>query len=168
MYNHIEYSRMIAINLATIAHSEKKPRFFISAGLSSLDGIVSNISTANLPCIVAEDNCDERITDNLSDNPIGVPFYSLYVLFPASPGNDIETVEARHKARIEAKKIISRIYSDYLNSNHGLNLLDPNSIRMQGVGPLGDYAHGVMVTFTLQQAANIVFNPDEWLDNGSN
>lgn len=163
-YNHIDYCKDIAENLKTIAHTKGKPRFFISTGLAALDGLVAHSASANLPCIVAEDGCDERIYDNTGDNPISIPFYTIYVLFKASPGNDSEVMGARKNARVEAKKIVARMYSDYLNQLNGLALLDPNSIRLQGVGPLGDFGHGVMITFTLQQAAGITYNPNDWLD----
>jgi hypothetical protein len=163
MFKFFEYSEDIATNLRDIGHTTKKPRFFKSTGLASLDGIVANLATVNFPCMVAEDGKDQRMEDNDSDNPMYRPFYTWFFLYQASISNDKEIMEARDKAMETARKAVSRIYSDHINAANGLELLQPNTINFQGVGPLGDLGHGVMVTFTLRQEA-MPFNPNDWLD----
>jgi len=163
MFDFFEYSEDIATNLRDIAHTDSKPRFFKSTGLASLDGLMANISSANFPCMVAEDGKDQRMEDNNSDNPMYRPFFTWFFLFQANAGNDKEIMEARDKAMETAKKAVSRLYYDHINAYNGLELLLPNSISFQGVGPLGDMGHGVMVTFTLREAA-MVFDTDDWLD----
>jgi len=163
MFKFFEYSEDIATNLRDIAHTPKKPRFFKSAGLASLDGIIANLASVNFPCMIAEDGKDQRFEDNDSDNPLYRPFFTWFFLYQANVSNDKEIMEARDMALETAKKAVSRLYSDHINATNGLELLLPNSISVQGVGPLGDLGHGVMVTFALREAA-MPFNPDDWLD----
>jgi hypothetical protein len=166
LYNHLTYMESIAENLRDIAHSTAKPRFFKSTGLASLDGLLANLSVANLPCLIAEDGCDERLSDNQSDNILGHPFYTFYILYKASPGNDTEIMEGRSKAKATAKKVLSRMRRDAHEPNLelGIDILDLSSVRIQGVGPLGDSGYGVMVTFTMQQDADIVYDTNDWMD----
>jgi hypothetical protein len=166
LYNHLTYMESIAENLRDIAHSTAKPRFFKSTGLASLDGLMANLSVANLPCLIAEDGCDERLSDNSSDSIRSLPFYTFYILYQASPGNDTEIMEARSNARATANKVLSRMLRDanVPNFDLGIDIMDFSSVRMQGVGPLGDNGYGVMVTFTLQQEADIDYDTNDWMD----
>jgi hypothetical protein len=169
-YNHITYMQAIAENIRDIAHTPKKPRFFTSTGISSLEGVFSNLNSLTFPCLIAEDNCDSRLADNLSDSIREHPFFTFYVLYQASAGNDEEILKARSDAKTTARKILSRMLRDakYLDWDHemsvGLRIMDFSSVRIQGVGPLGDTGHGVMVTFTLQQEADIDYDTNDWLD----
>lgn len=165
-YNHFAYMLSIAENLRDIAHTDKKPRFFMSTGLASLEGILNNINIVNLPCLIAEDNCDLRLSDNLSDGIMALPFYTFYILYPASHGNDAEILEARAKAKVTASKVLARMLRDAHEPDLelGLDIMDFSSVRMQGIGPLGDNGHGVMVTFTIGQEADMVYDTNNWFD----
>lgn len=167
-YNHITYMESIAEQLRDIAHTSKRQRFFKSTGIASLEGVFANLNNLNFPCIIAEDNCDSRLNDNLSDSIREFPFFTFYVLYQASAGNDDEILEARKQARSTANKILSRMLrdanSEEIGNELGIRIMDFSSVRMQGVGPLGDNGHGVMVTFTLQQEAPIDYNTNDWFD----
>ena len=163
-YNHLEYMEQVATFCRDIAHSKIRPRFFKSTGLANLDGLIARLNSAYYPCLVAEDNSDERFTDNLSDNVLSLPFYSFFILLKANPGNDDEIFAARNNAKIIAKKVISRMANDGINSKFGLELLEYNSIRFLGVGPIGDSGYGVMASFTLKQHANCSYVKSDWLD----
>jgi hypothetical protein len=163
-YNHITFMEEVASTLKDLLHTQKKKRFFISTGLMSMEGIMANLPTASLPCLIAEDNSEERLSDNISDNILSHPFYTFYILYPAPPGNDQKIMEARQNARITAKKVLSRMLNKKFDPELGLDMVDYNSIRILGVGPIADNAHGVMVTFTLVQPAEINYNPEDWND----
>lgn len=164
-YNHIAFMEEVASTLKDIFHKPNKKRFFISTGLVSMDGIMANLPSANLPCLIAENNSDERLSDSISDNIISIPFYTFYILYAASPGNDQKIMEARLKAKLTAKKVISKMLYKRLDPDLGLNLVDYNSIRILGVGPIADSAHGVMVTFSLIEPAKLIYNPEDWNDD---
>ena len=164
-YNHIDFLETTAAKLKDIAHTQEKQRFFVSTGVSNLEGLIQRISSAYLPLIVAEDNSDERFIDLLDDNILALPIYTFYVLYAASPGNDTQIMLARRNGKITAKKVISRMLKLRHHEDLGLDLVDYNSFRFLGVGPLGDAAHGVMVTFSLKQQAGIFYNPEDWLDD---
>jgi len=164
VYNHLEYMEEVASLCKDIAHSKPRPRFFKSTGLANLDGLIARLNTAYFPCLVAENNEDERFSDNVSDNVLSVPFYSFYILLKANPGNDDEIFSARTKAKEIAKKVVARMCNDGLNERYGLDLLEYNSIRFLGVGPLGDNGYGVMVSFSVKQVAGVFYNSNDWMD----
>lgn len=161
-YNHEEYFEDCATRYKRISHSPQKPRFFISLGLASMDGLINNLSSANYPCIIAEKGPDKRLRDNRSDNMMWQPFFSFLVLYPTEPGNEASVRTARDTAEADANRIISRMVMEARSNLKGLALLNEESIHVQGVGPLGDCAHGAMVTFTLLESANLIFNNDDW------
>lgn len=161
-YNHEEYMEAIATNLKDISHSPSRPRFFMSVGLSSMDGLLNSLTRADYPCIVAEKGPDKRLLDNLSDNRMYQPFFTTFILLKAEPGNDKSIRLARDGAEAIAEKIVGKMLKDSVSEANGLALLDEPSIRIQGVGPLGDNAHGVMLSFTLRQAAKFYYDTDDW------
>ena len=165
-YNHIEYMEAVASSLNVLLHKPNKKRFFISTGLVSMEGIIANLPSAHLPCLIAEDNSEERISDNISDNLLSMPFYTFYILYAAPPGNDLKILEARQNAKNTAKKVLSKMLHNRLDADLGLDLVDYNSIRILGVGPIADNAHGVMVSFSLIQPSGITYNPEDW-NNGT-
>lgn len=157
----------VATNLKVISHSKSLPRFFVSTGIANLDGLLGQLSQASYPCLVAESGPDKRLLENLSDNPMFQPFYTFFILYQAEPGNADAIREARDKAESDANLIIGKMLNDRINSGstdneEGLARLDTNSFRVQGVGPLGDSAHGVMVSFTLNEAAELYYDDDDW------
>jgi hypothetical protein len=162
-YNHEEYMEDIATSLKLISHSSTNPRFFKSVGLASMDGLLNNVSRANYPCIVAERGPDKRLIDNTSDNLIFQPYFTFFVLYAAEPGNDESIRTARDNAEHVANLILGRMLNFRSTDDHeGLEMLDENSIRVLGVGPLADFAHGVMVTFTIKEAAELYYDDDDW------
>lgn len=161
-YNHEEYMEAIATNLKAISHSESQPRFFISLGLSAVDGLLNSLTRAHYPCIVAEKGPDKRLLDNLSDNRVYQPFFSAFVLVKAEAGNEQSARQARDAAEVIAEKIVGKMLKDSINQQNGLDVLNEASIRIQGVGPLGDNAHGVMLSFTIKQPAKFYYDTDDW------
>lgn len=161
-YNHEQYMEAIATNIKDISHSPTRPRFFISLGLSGVDGLLNSLTRADYPCLVAEKGPDKRLLDNLSDNRMYQPFFSAFVLLKAEPGNEQSARQARDAAEVIAEKIIGKMLKDSVNQQNGLDVLNEGSIRIQGVGPLGDNAHGVMFSFTIKQPAKFYYDTDDW------
>lgn len=146
-----------------IGHSPNNPRSFISLGLIGLDGLLGNLAKASYPCLIAERSPDKRLADNLSDCFKWQSFFSFFILYQAEPGNASSIRKARDNAELDANQIVSRLCWDVANGEFGHSVLDTNSIRIQGVGPLGDFAHGVMVSFSIAEFANLQIADDDWL-----
>jgi len=161
-YNHHEYMEDAATKLKAIAHNSNAPRFFKSTGLASLDELLSRIGSVRLPALISEDGSDQVITDNGSDNPLAKPYYTFYIIYPAKAADDSTIFTARSNALATAKKVISRMRTHSRDLQYGLKDLDFNTIRIMGVGPIGDNGHGVMVTFTLWEPADIYYNATDW------
>jgi hypothetical protein len=161
-YNHEQYMEDVATNLRDISHSPDNPRFFISVGMVSMDGLLNSLTRADYPCLVAEKGPDKRLIDNLSDNKMYQPFFTLFILLKTEPGNDQSVRQARDNAEIIAEKIVGKLLYNSVRGQKGLSLLDEPSIRIQGVGPLGDNAHGVMLSFTIRQSAKFYYDADDW------
>jgi len=162
-YNHIEYMEAIATILKDIAHTSDELRFFKSTSLASMDGLLAHIGVAKLPALIAEDQSDSGFIDNTSNNILDRAFYSFYVLYPASPGDDSKIFEARDNAKATAKKIISKMRKDAAEWNYGLKDLEVSSFRFMGIGPLGDCGYGVMVSFTIIEDSDTDYNDDDWI-----
>ena len=166
MYNHYHFIEELAKQHVEILHTAAKPRFFRSNGLASLDGLLANISSVRLPAFVAEDGKDSRLADNLSDNIIEHSVYTVYVLFPAK-ADEASVTAARVKAKAVAEDIVSVLRLNQVNGTNGLDLFDFNTVRMQGIGPLGDNAHGVMLSYVVPAGAAVVFDPTRWTNVNS-
>jgi len=166
-YNHEQYMEAVATNLKAINHSADHPRFFISVGLASMDGLLNSLTRADYPCLVAEKGPDKRLIDNLSDNRMYQPFFTSFILLKTEPGNDQSVRQARDSAEEIAEKVVGKMLHDSVHNANGLALLDEASIRISGVGPLGDAAHGVMLSFTIRQPVKFYYDTDDWHQPGS-
>lgn len=162
-YNHIKYMTIMAKNHRAIAHSEQTPRFFVASGLFSIDGLLNSLTNAQYPCIVAEVGPDIRVDDNTSDNTMFRPFYTVNVLFQAEAGNSLSVLKARDRAKRVAQQIAVNMILDAHNRMNGLDLLNAESIRISGIGPLADSAHGVSLTFTLREHIG-EYESEEWFE----
>lgn len=161
-YNHINYMQEVAEKQRSIGHSASCEKFFKSTGIANMDGLLASLNDAQYPCLVAEYGPDKRLTDNVSDNPLQQPFHTFFIVTKATAGSATEIAQARETCEAIADKVIAKMNSDRLNNLNGLHLFNIGSVRIFGIGPVGDSAHGVMVTFTTVDAAQLTHNPDDW------
>lgn len=157
------YMLECAVKLKEIRHSEEKKKFFRISGLGHLDELLSNLSKAQFPALVIEENHDGTIGDrSISNNYMDTPYFVFYVVDHA-PFDDHD---ARERIKLECKKtglkILSRMLRHKIRGERGLMFLQFQSIPYQTIGPIGDNCYGTMFSFTVSDTANVVFNPDDW------
>lgn len=164
IYQHSEYMEAIAGNLKDIAHSRNHIAFAEASTISMFEGLGELSTTVNFPCLVVIDDMASRLTDDRSDNLLDIPFYQFAILKQADINDSASHRKAREDAKKIAKKILSKIFKDKREYKNGLNNIQRDGISFAAIGPVGDGAYGCLVTFTLQEPAEIKYNANDWIN----
>lgn len=162
-FDFIGYLTDCAVKLRDIGHSDNNRRFFRISGITELDELLTNLSKAQYPALLADENHTGAIADrNTSNNYVDSPFYTFYVVQHVP----LEDHDAREAAKLQTKqiglKIISRMLRHKLHGEFGLTFLQFGNIPYQSVGPLGDNCYGCMFSIIVPTVAQIFYNADDW------
>jgi hypothetical protein len=168
IFDFITYMQSIAENLLALGHSATTKHFFRVSGISGLEEILQNLSTAEFPALCVVDNPEGRMA---SDNRAGVIDRQYYYFFVIKPSKT-EDADSRHEAIADSltisKQIVSKILNDYMNENRvfgnatGLMRLQTDSFSYKSVGPLGDNCHGVWISFAVINESGIRYDTSQW------
>ena len=163
-FDFIAYMLDCATRLKDILHTDANPKFFKISGLAGLEEYMQRLSEAQYPAILVHDNQDGNLGDqNRSDNFLDNPYYVFYVVGRPEFGNADSSESIKKQCKEIALKIISRMRRDKRNLVNGLSFLNFANIPYQTIGPIGDGAYGIMVSFTVTNQLGSIFNPDDWL-----
>lgn len=163
-YNHPNYMEHAASMLKDIGHSRNHKAYAESTTLGLFEGVLENLTSLYYPCLVIVDDMASRLTDHKSDNLLDQPYYQFAVLVKADIMDSASHRRGREKAKLIAKKVLSRMFRHQRARQHGLTYLQRHGIAFDGIGPIADGAYGCLVTFTLEEPAGITFNPNDWMD----
>jgi hypothetical protein len=112
--------------------------------------------------LIVIDNLAGRFIDRRSDNLLVQPYYSFY-LVKQVPRADADQQESTIKAcTAVCKKILSKMFKDKREMQHGLTNLDRDSISYNQAGPLGHNWYGLNVNFTIIDDPEIVYSANDW------
>lgn len=168
IFNFITYMQSIAENLLALGHSSSTKHFFRVSGISGLEEILQNLSTAEYPALCVVDNPEGRMS---SDNKVGVidrQYYYFFVITPAKTEDAVSRHEAIDDCLSISKQIVSKMLYDYMNENRvfgnitGLMRLQTDSFSYKSVGPLGDNCHGVWISFSVINESGIRYDTTQW------
>lgn len=162
-FEFINYMADCAVKLKDIAHSDDAQKFFRISGIAELDELLTNLSKAQFPALLAEENHTGAIADrSTSNNYLDSPYYTFYVVKHA-PFEDHDTREA---AKLQTKqiglKIIARILRHKLRGEQGLTFVQFGNIPYQSIGPIGDNCYGCMFSITVPDVADVFYNAEDW------
>jgi hypothetical protein len=163
-FDFLTYMLQCAEELKELKHGENYNRFFRITGLTQLEELLFNLSDANYPAMMVENNQVGNLTDRgSSDNVVDVPYHTFMIIEKAE-FNDHDAVEAA-KASCKAigLKIISRLIRDKRRMLNGLVFLDVSGIAYDTFGPIADNTYGVSFSFTVPWQADVTFNSADWL-----
>lgn len=163
-FDFIAYMLDCATRLKDIQHTEANPKFFKISGLAGLEEYMQRLSEAQYPAIMVHDNQDGNMGDQgRSDNFLDNPYYVFYVVARPEFGNAGSSEAIKKQCKAIALKIIGRMRRDKRSYANGLQFLNFASIPYQTIGPVGDGAYGIMVSFTVTDQLGSTYNADDWL-----
>ena len=163
-FDFIAYMLDCATRLKDIQHTAESPKFFKISGLAGLEGYLQQLTEAQYPALLVHDNQDGSLGDqNRSDNFLDNPYYVFYVVARPEYGNADSSETIKKQCKAIALKIIGRMRRDKRNLANGLQFLNFGNIPYQTIGPLGDGAYGIMVSFTVTDQLGSIYNANDWL-----
>ncbi|MHC1775718.1 MAG: hypothetical protein AB9834_09925 [Lentimicrobium sp.] len=169
-YDHIAYFEEIARNLLLVSHSDTNKHFFTATTFTQLEGLITSLSVAQYPAIVAIDKKDGRFTDQLSNNLTDVQFYQVLILMPSVDLSSHNRGSVMRTCFSIFRSIISKMTRDKITDSRlpvgqeltGLRNFDRNEIVYNSLGPLFDNLFGVEFSFTIPTQFNTKFEEYEW------
>jgi hypothetical protein len=162
-FDFITYMQACATNLKDIGHSESSKKFFRISGLAQLDEVLGNLSDIAFPAILVHDNTEGSIADrSISDNYLDSPYFTFYIIDHVEYGNYQAQEEAKANCKAIGMKILAKMLRDKNRGNFGLTFLQFSNIPYQSIGPIGDNCYGVMFSFSVPDAADLIYNADDW------
>jgi hypothetical protein len=169
-YDHITYFEEIARDLLVISHSDTNKHFFTATTFSQLEGLITSLSVAQYPAIIAIDKKDGRFVDQLSSNLFDVQFYQVLILIPSLDLSSQKRDLVMKTCFSIFRSIISKMTRDKIADSRlpvnqeltGLRNLDRNEIVYNSLGPIFDNLFGVEFSFTLPVQFNTKFEEYEW------
>jgi hypothetical protein len=163
MYDHITYMEDCATRLKDLGHTAEVPKFFRVSSLTQLDEVLANLTTMGQTVLIVHDNTEGSIGDrNISNNYLDSPYYLFYIMKHVALDDFDAKANAKKECKAIAIKIISKMLVDKSRSRSGLLFLDFTNIPYQGIGPVGDNYYGIMVSFTVADNAELIYNADDW------
>lgn len=163
-YNHFEYGEMLATKLKAIRHSADKPRFYKSADTDKFADIEQRLSEAMGTILIAHDTFASDLEYKNSDSLMESMPYEFAVLKQTENG-DVRTVMAACSyCKVILKQVISKMMLDYEASTNALDALDPDSFKIEPIGPVRDNFYGAALLFSLATGLDYRYNPEDWED----
>lgn len=162
-YKHFEYSEWLARHLAPIGHTETNCHFLRSDEVEEISDLEERLSSISGHVLVAIDGHNSDFSWQNCDNLVDIPQYFIAVLRQCETGN----IDALHAAKAECKdilmQVVCRMMLDWNEEQNGLHCLDPDSMTMRGVGPMGENFYGVMLGFNLRKPISYFVNTSMWI-----
>jgi hypothetical protein len=90
--------------------------------------------------------------------------YEFTVLLQTENGDARTVMAASNSCKLILKKIISKMMLDYEASANGLDALDPDSFKIEPVGPIRENFYGAALLFSLATGLDYRYNPEDWED----
>ena len=162
MYKHFEYTEMLARELKAIAHTDDDRHYYRATEETALEELNANIRSMHGMVMIAIDGADSNFQFS-GDSLMAKPIYKI-VIVQQTKSSDTDTIFAAQQASKEAiMQVIARIGYDAHRRQHRCDLIEKNSFRISGVGPLADNFYGVTLAFSLAEGVNYKLNPEMWL-----
>jgi len=161
-FEFVPYMKSLAVSLKELLHTEEKPHFNRVTSLAALEELLANSRKIEGAQLVVLDKISGRLDDTSNtDNLLDRRVFTFYVFKNVLHGDyDAHETAIRDCLSI-ARKIESRMFYDKRQGLNGLRLLD-RSFYYDTIGPFAQGYFGVMVNFSLTDAAGIVYSPDDW------
>lgn len=141
VYNHDTYLESFAKAEGLAFHVAASWRDMLAATQLSASG--------ELPAVVADYDESSQFANVGDDSLLEYRTYSAYFFKRADVGDPTSVPRAKLEARVEADRLIRQLLRDAANRRYGLQNLQRESLSIASLGMVGDWAFGVMVTFTL-------------------
>jgi hypothetical protein len=169
-YNHIEYFKNLSEKLLLVSHSETNKHFFTASSFQQLEGLITSLSIAQYPAIIAVDKRDGRFNDQLSSNLIDVQFYQVMILMPSRNIDSSNRNAVMNTCFSIFKSIVSKMTVDHIADSRipisqeltGLRNFNRNDIVYNSMGPIFDNLFGIDFSFTLSVPYDTKYNSNEW------
>ena len=141
VYDHEEYLRGFA--------ERSGVAFKVAASWKDMLEMTQITADGSLPCVVADYDESAQFENVGDDSLLEYRTYSVYFLQRASVG-DVSTIpRAKRAARAMADAYVKGMLRDAARGRSGLTNLARESVNIASLGMVGDWAFGVIVTFTL-------------------
>ncbi len=163
-YNHFEYGEMLATKLKAIRHSADRPRFYKSADTDKFADIEQRLSEAMGTILIAHDTFASDFEYKNSDSLMESMPYEFAVLKQTENGDVRTVMAASDSCKLILKQVISKMMLDYEASANGLDALDPDSFKIEPIGPIRDNFYGAALLFSLATGLDYRYNPENWED----
>jgi hypothetical protein len=112
--------------------------------------------------MIAIDGADSNFQFQ-GDSLMAKPIYKI-VIARQTKSSDTDTIFEAQKASKEAMmQVIAQMLSDARQYKHRCELIDANTFRIAGFGPIADLFYGVTLRFSLAEGVNYKLNPEMWL-----
>jgi hypothetical protein len=162
MYDHFKYTEKLARQLIPISHTNTDIHFFRATLQTELKELNEKLTRAHGMIMIAIDEKTSDFSFNQYDSMMERPSYSI-VIAKQTKATDTDTI---FQAQLESKgvilQVISRMMADYQRNVDGCELIDPNSFKLDGFGPIGDLFYGIILDFYLDEGVNYKLNPAMW------
>ena len=161
-FDFIPYMRNIAVSLKELSHTDTDKHFQRVTSLAALEEFLANSRSINGFQLVAVDKISGRLNDDShSDNLMDRRMFSFYLFKNVRHGHFDEHENAIKECKAVVNKIESRMFYDKNTAANGLQNLN-RSFYYDSIGPFAQGWYGLMVTFTVADAAGITYNPNDW------
>lgn len=163
MYNHFQYCEDLARRLKAIAHADSDCHYFRATEQTELREFEDNLSSAHGMIMIAIDGKDSGFQFRNSDSLMEQPAYIIIIAKQALASDSDTVFAAQEESKAVMMQVISRMLNDARVYKHGCDLVDPDSFRIGGFGPIGDLFYGVILWFSLDEGVNFEIKPEMWL-----
>jgi len=162
MYDHFKYTEKLARQLIPISHTNTDSHFFRATLQTELKELTEKLTRAHGMIMIAIDEKTSDFSFNQYDSMMERPSYSI-VIAKQTKATDTDTIfQAQQESKGVILQVISRMMADYQRNIDGCGLIDPNSFKIDGFGPIGDLFYGVILDFNLNEGINYKLNPAMW------
>ncbi len=163
-FNFIPYFKNIAETLKEIQSTATDNHFHRIIALQEMDELLANSRNINGFQLVVLDKISGRLNDNSkSDNLLDRRFHTYFIIKKVEHGNFNEHQTVNQQCIDISRKIMSKLFIDKRNVQNNLLNLDRSSFYYDSIGPIAHGYFGVMCNFSLDNAAGIAYNSDDWL-----
>jgi hypothetical protein len=163
-YNHFEYGEMLATRLKAIRHSADRPRFYKSVETDARADIEQRLSEAKGTILIAHDSLGSDFEYKNADSLMESMPYEFDVLLQTENGDARTVIAASNSCKLILKNIISKMMLDYEGSANGLDALDPDSFKIEPIGPIRDNFYGAALLFSIATGLDYRYNTEDWED----
>ena len=162
-YNHFDYIENIAKHLKAIGHSDQKRKFYRSVENETMKEVEARISSASGIILIAVDSASSDYDYPDGGHNLNEVSEYFFIIAKQTSAKNVESVfVAQKETKALCAQVIAKMMEDYVNGIAGLLYLDPSSITIRGIGPLGSSFHGCIVGFSLVNTF-VPKDPEQWV-----